>query len=571
MDNLIFVGVVVGAVVLGLLIIGLMLTKLYRRASKEQAFVRTGLGGELVVKDGGALILPVFHDTIAINMKTLRLPVSRRDSDALITKDRLRVDVAADFYVRVKPDAESISIAAQTLGQITQEPAKLKELIEAKFVDALRSVAASMDMQDLHEKRSDFVQQVQNTVAEDLTKNGLELESVSLTGLDQTDQKFLNAENAFDAEGLTKLKGITEDRRKVRNEIEADARVAIEQKNLDAEKRSLAITQEQELARLEQERLIETQRAEQEAQLAQERAERKRQSDTATIEAEQATARSKVEREQETEVARVSAKQALQIAEQTAAIAVSEKSQAESEARAKADLARAEAVTAAQSVITAEATARADRDKKIAIIAAEQQAEQGATKIRIEASAEKAAAEDRAAARQILLDVEAREFEVRAEGERALIDAKNVTDPRIIEANLRSEMIRALPGIIEAQYRPMEKVGDIRMLVAPGGIGGGGGLTEGGYGTTGNVPGDLAAALMNMRMQSPMIDAFTETMGFDLTAGSDGVVAAAMGTKAKPAPTAKTESKKPASGDPFSDLDTATIRRLAGIPEGTQG
>ena len=572
MDNLIFVGIVVGAVVLGLLIIGLMLTKLYRRASKEQAFVRTGLGGELVVKDGGALILPVFHDTIAINMKTLRLPVSRRDTDALITKDRLRVDVAAEFFVRVKPDAESISIAAQTLGHITQEPVKLKELIEAKFVDALRSVAASMDMQDLHEKRSDFVQQVQNTVAEDLTKNGLELESVSLTGLDQTDQKFLNAENAFDAEGLTKLKGITEDRRKVRNAIEADARVEIEQKNLDAEKRSLAITQEQELARLEQERLIETQRAEQEAQLAQERAERKRQSDTATIEAEQATARSKVEREQETEVARVSAKQALRIAEQTAAIAVSEKSQAESEATAKADLARAEAVTAAQSVITAEATARADRDKKIAIIAAEQQAEQGATKIRIEASAEKSAAEDRAAARNILLDVEAREFEVRAEGERALIDAKNVTDPRIIEANLRSEMIKALPGIIEAQFRPMEKVGDIRMLVAPGGIGGGG-ITEGGYGSTGSVPGDLAAALMNMRMQNPMIDAFTETMGFDLTAGSNGVVGAAMGHKpaTKPASNQKTETKKPASGDPFSDLDTATIRRLAGIPEDTQG
>lgn len=570
MDNLLFVGIVVGAVVIGLVIIGLMLTKLYRRASKEQAFVRTGLGGELVVKDGGALILPVFHDTIAINMKTLRLPVSRRDTDALITKDRLRVDVAADFYVRVKPDAESISIAAQTLGQITQEPAKLKELIEAKFVDALRSVAASMDMQDLHEKRSDFVQQVQNTVAEDLTKNGLELESVSLTGLDQTDQKFLNSDNAFDAEGLTKLKGITESRRKERNEIEADARVAIEQKNLDAEKRSLAITQEQEQARLEQERVIETQRAEQEAQLAKERADRKRESDVATIEAEQATARSKVEREQETEVARVTAKQALQIAEQSANIAVSEKSQAESEAKAKADQARAEAVTAAQSVITAEATARADRDKRIAIIAAEQSAEQDATKIRVKAQAEREAAENQAAARQTLLEVEAREYEVKAEGERALIDAKNVTDPRILDANLRSEMIKALPGIIEAQYRSMEKVGDVRILVAPGGVGSGGGITEGGYGSTGNVPGDIAQAMNSMRLQSPMIDAFTDVMGFDLTKGGEGVVAAALGTSLpkKPAPQSETKKSDTAGkADPFADLDPATARRLAGLPE----
>lgn len=567
MDNLIFVGGVVGAVVVGLIIIGLMLTKLYRRASKEQAFVRTGLGGELVVKDGGALILPVFHDTTPINMKTLRLMVERRDTDALITKDSLRVDVKAEFYVKVKPDTESIAMAAQTLGQSTLDTGKLATLIEGKFVDALRSVAASMDMQDLHEKRSDFVQQVQNTVAEDLTKNGLELESVSLTGLDQTDIKHLNPENAFDAVGLAKLKAITEARRKERNDIEATTRVAIEQKNLDAEKQSLAITQEQEQARLEQERVIGTQRAEQEAALAKERADRKRESDIATIEAEQATAQSKVEREQATEAARITAKQALQIAEQTAAIAISEKSQAESEARAAADRARAEAVTAAQEVITAEATAKAEREKAVAIVAATQSAEQEAVKIRVKAQADREAAENQAAARQTLLEVEAREYEVKAEGERALVEAKNVTDPRIIDAGLRSEMIKALPSIIEAQYKAIDKVGDIRILSAPGGMGGfGGGITEGGMGSTGNVPGDLAQALTAMRLQNPMIDAFTQTMGFDLTTGTDGLIGNAIGVPSKPVQPKVAPKKSDGTGDsdPFG-FDPDEARRLAGI------
>ena len=58
-----------------LLIIGLMLARLYKRASKEIGFVRTGFGGEKVVINGGALVLPVFHETMPVNMNTVRLAV----------------------------------------------------------------------------------------------------------------------------------------------------------------------------------------------------------------------------------------------------------------------------------------------------------------------------------------------------------------------------------------------------------------------------------------------------------------------------------------------------------------
>jgi uncharacterized membrane protein YqiK len=98
------------------------LMRLYRRASKETAFVRTGMGGERVVMNGGALVFPVFHETMPVNMNTLVLPVVRRDSEALITLDRLRIDVKAEFYVRVRPDAPAIAMAAQTLGQRTMQP-----------------------------------------------------------------------------------------------------------------------------------------------------------------------------------------------------------------------------------------------------------------------------------------------------------------------------------------------------------------------------------------------------------------------------------------------------------------
>ena len=99
-NNLTFILIMTGIGFVVLLTIGLIFAKLYVRATKELAFVRTGLGGEKVVKDGGAICLPVLHETIPVNMNTLRIEVEKTQKDALITRDRMRVDVKADFYLR---------------------------------------------------------------------------------------------------------------------------------------------------------------------------------------------------------------------------------------------------------------------------------------------------------------------------------------------------------------------------------------------------------------------------------------------------------------------------------------
>ncbi len=129
-----------------LVVMGLVFARMYRRSTKELSFVRTGWGGQKVIMNGGALVFPVLHDIIPVNMNTLRLEVRRADQQELITRDRMRVDVAAEFYVRVQPTGDSIATAAQTLGTRTMRPDELKDLVEGKFVDALRSVAAVMAM-----------------------------------------------------------------------------------------------------------------------------------------------------------------------------------------------------------------------------------------------------------------------------------------------------------------------------------------------------------------------------------------------------------------------------------------
>src|SRR4249919_1170435 len=270
-----------GAVILGLIVAAVVVAIavwlmhwLYLRSSKERAFVRTGLGGQKVVMNGGALVLPIVHDVVPVNMNTLRLEVSRGRDKALITKDRMRVDVVSEFYVRVQAGPEAIASAAQTLGQRTLEPETLKELVEGKFVDALRTAAAEMTMEELHEKRGSYVKRVRDAVAGDLTKNGLELEAASLTQLDQTSMEYFNPSNAFDAEGMTRLTEQIEHRKKQRNDVEQDTLIAIRNKNLEAEKLSLDIDRESEHARLAQQRELEMARARQRAELMTERAQR---------------------------------------------------------------------------------------------------------------------------------------------------------------------------------------------------------------------------------------------------------------------------------------------------------
>src|SRR4030081_957544 len=147
-----------GGFILGLVVVGIVAALvvwlfhwLYLRSSKERAFVRTGMGGQKVVMNGGAFVLPIVHDVIPVNMNTLRLEVSRGRDKALITRDRMRVDVVSEFYVRVQAAAAAIASAAQTLGQRTTQPEALKELLEGKFVDALRTVAAEMTIESRHD------------------------------------------------------------------------------------------------------------------------------------------------------------------------------------------------------------------------------------------------------------------------------------------------------------------------------------------------------------------------------------------------------------------------------------
>ncbi len=436
------------------------------------------------------------------------------------------------------------------------QPEALRELIEGKFVDVLRSVAAEMTMEQMHEKRGEYVKRVKAAVAEDLLKNGLELESVSLTGLDQTNMEFFNPSNAFDAEGLTRLTEEIERRKKIRNDIEQDTMIQIRNKNLEAEKLSLEIDRDSEYARLAQERELEIRRATQRAEVAREKAGREREAEQAQIEAHEAD--------------RAYAHLAASAPSTRSASSASGRSRSwrSSGARrwnwpsriAPSPLPSARGRNRKRRPRPIRPGPRpcrrrrkcfrrarleiAERRKAIELIAAAQDAERDGIRVRLTAEADKDAATDRAEARRLDAEGEAEaekirvlaarlRYEVEAEGTRQMNEAQNTLTPESRASVMRLRLLEKLEGIIRESVRPMEKIEGIKILQVDG-LGGGNGGGRGDGEGRGSIADSVVNSALRYRAQAPLIDSLLREIG--LVGGDISKLTQGLDEPERPAP-----------------------------------
>ena len=524
-----------------------VVARFYVRGTRETSLVKTGVGGRRVVMDGGVIAVPYFHQISRVNMQSLRLEVGRRGEAALITKDRLRVDVGAEFYVCVIATEEGIARAAQTLGNRTFDAAKLRELIEGKLVDALRAVAARFTMDELHENRGRFVGEVRESLVESLARNGLELDTVSLTALDQTPFKALDENNAFNAVGMRKLAEVIAKSKKERAEIDADAEVSVRRAAMQATRLKLQIDLEEQTAQIAQVQQIETLKAAQMAEVVQRKADSELASTRARIEMEQRIRAADIDRERSIREAEIAQQKALAeaqiarerdvaLAEQQRQIAIAEQSRAESQARALADAARAEAVRAAEAVPTAKQVAEAERRKAIALLAAQQETEIAGTRARMAAQTEAATATDRASARLKAAQTDAEtsalrtaatrnELMAQADGRRAMAEADNALDERAVAMRIELAKVDALPRVVAEMVKPAEKIDSIRIhhVGGLGGAGGAGAASAAGEGA-GRAPVNQALdSIMSMAVQMPALKKLGEDLGMSLDSGLAGV------------------------------------------------
>lgn len=306
---------IVGSAVALMVIFLLIYRAFYKKAPADSALVISG-GRKKRVIFGGSLINPLTNTTQLISLNTLQLPVERTGQAALITKDSLRVDLEAQFYVKIEPNEQDVLKAVASLGDKTLTPSEVNRLLEGKLVGVLRSVAATMDLQELHEKRQQFSDQVQEACRDDLEQNGFKLESVAVTNLDQTPLDALDENNRFDVVAIQTIKQEVEDRQTETARIEHEnqvrreenrlkAELEIKQREEETETQALEVAKRLDFAQEDQRKAIATNKAEQEREIEAHQLEQQQAVEEARIRQEEAVKSTEILQKQRLETARI--------------------------------------------------------------------------------------------------------------------------------------------------------------------------------------------------------------------------------------------------------------------------
>jgi uncharacterized membrane protein YqiK len=446
------------AAIVGFLV--LVFTQLYVKTPPHLAFIRTGLGGRKVVIDGGAIVLPIVQDIQWISLETFKLEVFKSGREAFITKDKLRVDIGAEFYVKVEPTVESIENASRSLGEKSFSGDGIKALVEEKLISALRAVAATMNMVELHENRHKFEKEVMESLKDALARNGLTLENVSVFYLDQTDKNYFDPNNIFDAEGLRQITAQTSARMKERNEIERNTEVAIKQKDVEAFKLKLQLDRDKAFAEADQNYQIETYKSKRYAEIEQFKAEQERIANEARIRKDKAIREAEIQSEasiikqaQMKEIAEIEKQKAIEESKRDVEIAVILKEKQKIEAESKKLETRALEEEARQKIITVEEKARAERDREIALI---------------EALRELEVAQKRAKAVEFLASSKVKEGEAEAYVRAKKLEAENVLSDKIVNRDILLNLIEKSPEILNQLMAPAKNIEGIKVLSISG-------------------------------------------------------------------------------------------------------
>jgi flotillin len=511
-------GAIAGGVIL-LLTIFTVLSRFYRRCGADEALVRTGSGGNKVVIGGGVLVYPILHQLLRVSLRSVKLSVERSAKNALVTADKIKANVTTELYIKVEPISEDVLAAARSFGERNLDEHVIADLIEGKLTDALRSVAANQTFMALHANRKQFAERIQEVLSEELKKNGLTLENVSITAFAMLPVKDLDPQDVFDAEGLRAITDSVQTNREMTNRIQREKDNQIQAQNVTARKKQLEMEQDQkqaeadqarkvaeysaiqaaetakavyiqeqsrDLASLDKQRAVETARIEQEkavavAMASKQRAEREamieaekgqqaaeiakqRVIEAANIEKEKTVQAAEVDRQKAIEAASIDKEKVVEVARIGKQIAITQSEEQEARAAAAKALAVAEEEKAKQSIITVETVAKAEREKAMQVIQAQAEAE--VQKALAEARA--AVAKKDAEASVTAANATAQKGEIDAQVRRKLLDAENAISSRVVLRDITLKMLEIAPELARELMAPAKAITEIKVLQTSG-------------------------------------------------------------------------------------------------------
>lgn len=442
----------VSIIVIGMAFI-VVASKFYIKVGPDEAIVKTGMGGMNVIIDGGALVWPVIHRYEKMDLTLKSFEIAREGSEGLICKDNIRADIKCAFFIRVDKTTEEIKEVAQSIGcKRASVVETLRELFDAKFSEALKTVGKQFEFVELYDKRDKFKNEILKVIGTDL--NGYRLDDCAIDYLEQTRLELLNPNNILDAEGIKKITELTSTEKVKENHFTREREKTLKKQDVEAAEAILELERQRIEAFERQKREVAEIQARENATAAKVIEENRLASERAKIAADEEigiatenkhrtilVAQRNKERTDAVEMERILRDKTLEATERerVVGLATVEKDKAlETERRNIQEVIR-ERVIVERSVVEeqqkikdAEAFASADRTKRVEVTAAEMAAEQSlvreikaaeaakkasesfAAKVRIESEAHRDEAEQNAAAIKIM--AEAKRAEHAAEG-----------------------------------------------------------------------------------------------------------------------------------------------------------
>jgi uncharacterized membrane protein YqiK len=266
---------------------------------------------------------------------------------------------------------------------------------------------------DLYNSRDKLKEGILKTIGTDL--NGFVLEDVAIDYLEQTDVSLLNPDNILDSEGIKKITELTAAQKVLANSIDREREKTITKQNVETQEAILELNRQLAEAEQKQKREVATITAREEAEAKKVQQEQRLRSEQARISVEEelqvaeenknrqiiVAARNK-ERTDAVERERVEKDRLIEVTERERTVSLAriakdreieiQQKEIQNVIRERLEVEKT-VVSEQQRIKDTEALATADREKKVAITAAEKEAEQALVKNIKAAEAEKKAAE----------------------------------------------------------------------------------------------------------------------------------------------------------------------------------
>jgi len=435
----------IGGIVFILFIILFAFATFYKKIPQGKAIVRTGVGGGKVAFNRGMYVIPILHKMEIMDISVKKLQIDRMENDGLICKDNIRADIKVAFFVRVNKNVDDVLNVAQIIGtERASDVDTLRNLFEAKFSEALKTVGKKFDFIELYEARREFRTEILDIIGTDL--NGYILDDCAIDYLEQTEVKFLSPQNILDSQGIKKITELTAEQNVKANLIKREEEKVIKKQNVEAREAILELERQMAEKEEKQRREIDNIKAREQAEITKVREEERLRAETVRIRTDESLAiqeenklrqiiiaEKNKQRTDAVETERVEKDRALEATEREKIVTLAQiekEKTLEVERKNIQDVIRDRVrlekgvVEEQQGVKDLEAFREVERNKSVGITKASQQAEEKLIYTVKAAEAEKKAAEEKA--KQLIIDAEAKkeaavkEAEARAREEATL-------------------------------------------------------------------------------------------------------------------------------------------------------